>query len=77
MKLIDEFLSLRMVRQMSLSFRMAKDLHAWAELLPSGPWWKFEVVPTAHPTKQPVHLYYRDALECIELLFNHPFLRIK
>ncbi|KAF8141813.1 hypothetical protein EV363DRAFT_1392225 [Boletus edulis] len=72
-KLIDEFLSLRMVKQMTLSFRTAKDLRAWAELLPSGPQWKFEVVPTTHPTKQSVHLYYRDALECIELLFNHPF----
>ncbi|KAF8136962.1 hypothetical protein EV363DRAFT_1156554 [Boletus edulis] len=77
MKLIDEFLSLRMVRQMSLSFRTAKDLRARAELLPSGPRWKFEVVPTAHPTKQPVHLYYRDALECIESLFNHPFFADK
>ncbi|KAF8553694.1 hypothetical protein OG21DRAFT_1485200 [Imleria badia] len=77
MKLIDEFLSLRMVRQMSLSFRTAKDLRARAELLPSGPRWKFEVVPTTHPTKQPVHLYYRDALECIESLFNHPFFADK
>ncbi|KAF8438820.1 hypothetical protein L210DRAFT_853522, partial [Boletus edulis BED1] len=77
MKLIDEFLSLRMVRQMSLSFWTAKDLRAQAELLPSGPWWKFEVVPTTHPTKQPVHLYYRDALECIKSLFNHPFFADK
>ncbi|KAF8421734.1 hypothetical protein L210DRAFT_3336250, partial [Boletus edulis BED1] len=73
MKLIDEFLLLWIVKQMTLSFRTAKDLRAQAELLPSGPRWKFEVVPTTHPTKQPVHLYYRDALECIESLFNHPF----
>ncbi|KAL4080768.1 hypothetical protein J3A83DRAFT_4083984, partial [Scleroderma citrinum] len=26
-----------------------------------------------HPTKQPVHLYFCDALNCMELLFNHPF----
>ncbi|KAF8130961.1 hypothetical protein EV363DRAFT_1398782 [Boletus edulis] len=68
MKLIDEFLSLWMI---------TKDLCAQAELLPSGPRWKFEVVPTTHPTKQPVHLYYRDALKCIELLFNHPFFTDK
>ncbi|KAF8430633.1 hypothetical protein L210DRAFT_834799, partial [Boletus edulis BED1] len=58
MKLINKFLSLRIVKQMTLSFQTAKDLHAWAELLPSGPRWKFEVIPTTHPTKQPIHLYY-------------------
>ncbi|KAG6371382.1 hypothetical protein JVT61DRAFT_9598 [Boletus reticuloceps] len=77
MKLINEFLSLRMMKQMSLSFQTAKDLRTQAELLPSGPRWKFEVVPTTHPTKQPVHLYYCDALECIESLFNHPFFADK
>ena len=58
---------------MLLSFRTAKDLHAWAELLPSGPQWNFRIVPTTHPTKQPVHLYSCDALDCVESLFNHPF----
>ncbi|KAF8129620.1 hypothetical protein EV363DRAFT_1399916 [Boletus edulis] len=77
MKLIDEFLSLRMVKQMTLSFWTAKDLCAQTELLPSGPQWKFEVIPTTHPTKQPIHLYYRDALKCIESLFNHPFFADK
>ncbi|KAG6372365.1 hypothetical protein JVT61DRAFT_7805 [Boletus reticuloceps] len=78
MQLIDEFLSLQMVRSdMPLSFLTAKDLHARAELLPSGPCWQFQVIPTTHPTKKPVHLYYHDALECIESLFNHPFLADK
>lgn len=58
---------------MPLSFHTARDLRERVEQLPSGPWWKFEVIPTAHPTKLLVHLYYRDALECIESLFNHPF----
>lgn len=62
---------------MPLSFRTAKDLRARVEQLPSGPRWKFEVVPTTHPTKQPVHLYYRDALECVESLFNHPYFSNK
>ena len=26
-----------------------------------------------HPTKQPVHLYSHNTLNCVELLFNHPF----
>ncbi|KAG6369417.1 hypothetical protein JVT61DRAFT_14900 [Boletus reticuloceps] len=78
MQLIDEFLSLQMVRSdMPLSFLTAKDLRARAELLPSGLRWQFQVIPTTHPTKKPVHLYYRDALECIESLFNHPFLADK
>ncbi|KAN0101088.1 hypothetical protein V8E55_001072 [Tylopilus felleus] len=68
MNLIDKVLLLQMVRQMPLLFQTAKDLHAWAELLPSGSQWKFKVVPTTHPTKQPIHLYYWDAHKCIELL---------
>ncbi|KAF8440780.1 hypothetical protein L210DRAFT_878952, partial [Boletus edulis BED1] len=47
------------------------------ELLPSGPCWQFQVIPTTHLTKKIVHLYYHDALEYIESLFNHPFLADK
>ncbi|KAF8550602.1 hypothetical protein OG21DRAFT_1419444, partial [Imleria badia] len=54
------------------SFRSAKELRSRAEMLPSGPTWKFKVVPTTHPTKQPVHLHYRDSLDCVEALFNNP-----
>ena len=25
-----------------------------------------------HPTKVPIKLFYRDAIECIEALFNNP-----
>ncbi|KAI6018611.1 hypothetical protein BKA83DRAFT_4496105 [Pisolithus microcarpus] len=37
MRALDEFLSLKATKNMPLSFWMAKDLHARAELLPSGP----------------------------------------
>ncbi|KAG6373942.1 hypothetical protein JVT61DRAFT_6105 [Boletus reticuloceps] len=33
----------------------------------------YHVIPTEHPTTTPVYLYYRDTLDCIKLLFNHPY----
>ncbi|KAG1761031.1 hypothetical protein EV702DRAFT_985188, partial [Suillus placidus] len=30
------------------------------------------IISMTHPTKQPVHLYWHDLLDCIEALFNHP-----
>ncbi|KAF8451179.1 hypothetical protein L210DRAFT_3387321 [Boletus edulis BED1] len=62
---------------MSLSFHTAKELRSRVELLPSGPRWQFQIVPTTHETKQPVHLYFRDALKCIESLFSHPYFANK
>ncbi|KAG6371436.1 hypothetical protein JVT61DRAFT_9451 [Boletus reticuloceps] len=49
----------------------SKELCSHAEMLPSGPAWKVQIIPTTHPTKQPVHFYYCDSLDCIELLFNN------
>ncbi|KAF8422823.1 hypothetical protein L210DRAFT_3423035, partial [Boletus edulis BED1] len=50
----------------------AKELCSHAEMLLSGPAWRFRIVPTTtHLTKQPVHLYYCDSLDCIEALFNN------
>ncbi|KAI6014910.1 hypothetical protein BKA83DRAFT_4499057 [Pisolithus microcarpus] len=37
MRALDEFLSLEVTKNMPLSFWTVKDLHAWAELLLSGP----------------------------------------
>ncbi|KAG1733312.1 hypothetical protein EDB19DRAFT_1911660 [Suillus lakei] len=31
-----------------------------------------QVIPTSHPTKSPAVLYWRDLLECIATIFNHP-----
>ncbi|KAI5982061.1 hypothetical protein EDD15DRAFT_2378525 [Pisolithus albus] len=77
MRALDEFLSLEATKNMPLSFWTAKDLRARAELLPSGPRWKFQIVPTTHPTREPVQLYFRDTLDCVEALFNHPFFADK
>ncbi|KAG1808474.1 hypothetical protein EV424DRAFT_1574242 [Suillus variegatus] len=60
---VDSFLSLEMIKSLPLSF----------QILPGGPPWMSQVIPTAHPTKSPVILYWRDPLECIASLLNHPF----
>ncbi|KAG2087116.1 uncharacterized protein F5147DRAFT_748558 [Suillus discolor] len=69
---IDSFLSLDMIKTLPLSFHSAKELRGRAEMLPSGPCWMSQVVPTAHPTKSPIVLYWRDPLDCISGLLNHP-----
>ncbi|KAG2060015.1 hypothetical protein BDR06DRAFT_842001, partial [Suillus hirtellus] len=69
---IDSFLSLKMVRDLPLSFRSAKELRGRAEMLPSGPRWMSRVLDTSHPTKSPVILYWCDPLECISAILNHP-----
>ncbi|KAI6035957.1 hypothetical protein BKA83DRAFT_4040643 [Pisolithus microcarpus] len=70
---INEYLSLKMVRKMPLSFWTAKELRNRAELLPTGPCWNYRIVNTPYPTKSPAILYFRDPLDCIEALFNHPY----
>jgi len=55
-----------------ISFSTAKELCSRAEILPSGPCWNARVIATTHPTRSPVTLYYRDLLDCVESLFNHP-----
>ncbi|KAG1886286.1 hypothetical protein F4604DRAFT_1675922 [Suillus subluteus] len=69
---IDSFLSLEMIKTLPLLFHSAKELHGRAEMLPSGPCWMSQIIPTTHPTKSPVVLYWRDPLDCISGLLNHP-----
>ncbi|KAG1812038.1 hypothetical protein EV424DRAFT_1473622 [Suillus variegatus] len=51
---INSFLSLEMIKDLSLLFPSAKELRGRAEMLPSGPCWMSQVIPTAHPTKLPL-----------------------
>ncbi|KAG1830041.1 hypothetical protein EV424DRAFT_1535453 [Suillus variegatus] len=69
---IDSFLSLEMIKTLPLSFSSAKELRGRAEMLPSGPRWMSQTIPTMHPTKSPVVLYWRDPLDCVSSLLNHP-----
>ncbi|KAG2752786.1 hypothetical protein P692DRAFT_20723352 [Suillus brevipes Sb2] len=73
MAALDEFLGLELVKALSLSFHMAKELCGRAELLPPVPKWQYRIVSTTHPTKQPLHFYWHDPLDCIKSLFSHPF----
>ena len=61
------------MKDLPLSFRTARELRSRIESLPSGPRWTHRVVSSEHETKDPLYLYYRDALDCVKLLFNHPF----
>lgn len=60
------------VQNMKLSFHTAKELRSRAEILPSGPLWKSTPVQTKYPTKQPLKLYYRDPLDCLQALIINP-----
>ncbi|KAG1800627.1 hypothetical protein EV424DRAFT_1332034, partial [Suillus variegatus] len=53
-------------------FSSAKELRGRAEMLPSGPRWMSQTIPTMHPTKSPVVLYWHDPLDCVSSLLNHP-----
>ncbi|KAG2125087.1 hypothetical protein DEU56DRAFT_744061 [Suillus clintonianus] len=72
MEKINSLLALEMIDDLPLSFRSARELRGRAESLPSGPHWKLQVIQTSHPTKSPAVLYWRDPLECIATIFNHP-----
>jgi hypothetical protein len=52
-----------------------KELRHRAELLPGGPRWQVMEMKPSHPTKQRTHLYWRDPLECVAWLLNHPLFR--
>ncbi|KAG1906630.1 uncharacterized protein F5891DRAFT_975394 [Suillus fuscotomentosus] len=60
---IDSFLSLKMIKDLPLLFCSARELCGQAEMLPSGPCWKSQVIHTLHPTKSPVILYWHDPIE--------------
>jgi hypothetical protein len=54
-------------------FHTAKGLRSQIEILPSVPDWKTKkIVLTGHVTKEPMLLFYRDALDCVEYLFGNP-----
>ena len=42
-------------------------------MLPSGPKWQVQSITVdGYPTKAPVDFYYRDALECVRVLYGNP-----
>jgi hypothetical protein len=51
------------------------DLLNAVDNLPSGPCWRADVLdPSGFATKEPMVVYYRDGVECIQSLFGHPII---
>ena len=44
-------------------------------MLPAGPPWMCKHIHTVYPTKNKIHLYYRDAVECLQSLMRNPLLK--
>ncbi|KAG1744791.1 hypothetical protein EDB19DRAFT_1591983, partial [Suillus lakei] len=77
MAAIDVFLKLPLVQKLCLSFSNARELQSRAEMLPSGPSWKCQAIPSIYPTKYPIQLFWRDPIECLESLFANPLFHDK
>ena len=61
------------VKHRPFSFSSTQELRARVELLPSPPRWKEEEIDIeGGNTKEPMSLYYRDALECFKFTFANP-----
>ncbi|KAG2079616.1 uncharacterized protein F5147DRAFT_784918 [Suillus discolor] len=72
MAAINQFLELPMIHRLKLSFCNAKELRSRAEMLPKGPSWKCQTIPSLNHTKGPIRLFWRDPVECLESLFSNP-----
>ncbi|KAJ3990688.1 hypothetical protein F5050DRAFT_1538775, partial [Lentinula boryana] len=73
---IDQYLNLELTKRNHLSFRSAKELKARMDLLPPLARWKSQklVVNPRYPTKKPVVLFFRDAMEVLQDLLKSPLI---
>ncbi|KZS95108.1 hypothetical protein SISNIDRAFT_408960 [Sistotremastrum niveocremeum HHB9708] len=70
---IDRILELEIVKDASLSFKTAEKMKELLAKLPPGPQWSWQVLEFPEfPTKEPIIVYYRDGLECLEALIADP-----
>ena len=61
------------MKRRPLSFSSSREMRARAALLPATvPWKQVEIKVRGATTKEPLTLYYRDALECFKHLFGNP-----
>ena len=61
------------VKNRPLSFSSTREMRARTALLPATvPWKQVEIKVRGAVTKEPLTLYYRDALECFKHLFGNP-----
>lgn len=65
------------VKNIGLSFKTTKDLRSRFEILPKVPQWIAVPWPSpgGFPVKKPLTLFYRDTLECLQLLLQNPLLQ--
>jgi len=66
------------IKDAGITFNTTKGLQSRIEMLPSVPDWKYrKITLTGHVTKEPMLLFYRDALDCVEYLFGNPIFSNK
>ncbi|KAJ6553956.1 hypothetical protein DFH09DRAFT_1248558 [Mycena vulgaris] len=71
----NEFLKLRLVKKLSLSFSTSKDLRSRVEILPQGPQWQSKRWETVFPVKRPLTLFYRDPVQLLQSLLQNPLVQ--
>jgi hypothetical protein len=60
----------------SLEYKTAKAATDLIDSLPSGPQWASQVLThEGYKTTEPIILYYRDAVECVEFLLSNPLFK--
>ncbi|KAI6117222.1 hypothetical protein EDD16DRAFT_1693028 [Pisolithus croceorrhizus] len=73
---INDFLKLQWITSTNLrpSFQTAEQLLSWLDVIPKGPTWQCTQICTeGYTTKEPIYLYWRDALEVVQDIFRNPF----
>lgn len=61
------------IQDAGVSFTTAKTLRGRVESLPNVPDWKMKKINiTGHATREPMFLFYRNALDCIKYLLGNP-----
>ncbi|KAJ4484164.1 hypothetical protein C8J55DRAFT_426296 [Lentinula edodes] len=72
MQEIDNYLQLELTKQNNLSFKTAQRLHEITDLLP--PRARVMKTPPLYPSRTPVVLYYRNAVEVLQDLMKSPLI---
>ena len=62
------------MKRTGISYRTAQMANQYIDKLPSGPKWKVKTIKpeNGYETAEPVVLFKRDAVECVQYLLNNP-----
>ncbi|KIN96113.1 hypothetical protein M404DRAFT_33596 [Pisolithus tinctorius Marx 270] len=70
---INDFLKLQLVKNLQPNFQTAKQLLLWLDMIPKGSTWQCEeICAKGYATKEPIYLYWHDALEVMQDIFGNP-----